>query len=173
MRSQDSTERSWFKVSRFCYTLMKYSCDRRPGCRHGRNCRGGVGGVGAGECGACPQAVRRYAGPDAGDCDNARNGIAFFGCRYVIALSFQFRFGRGILGIGGGNLDEPRFRKQPSASPHRQSINPFSFHFHSQHSLHRPAISAADGLSGHRYLPLCLWPSYIPRSHSVTFRNHF
>ena len=31
MRSQDSTERSWFKVSMFCYTLMKYSCD----CRHG------------------------------------------------------------------------------------------------------------------------------------------
>ena len=30
MRSQDSTERSWFKVSRFCYMLMKYSCDRRP-----------------------------------------------------------------------------------------------------------------------------------------------
>ena len=30
VRSQDSTERSWFKVSRFCYTLMKYSCDRRP-----------------------------------------------------------------------------------------------------------------------------------------------
>ena len=24
-----SSERSWFKVSRFCYTLMKYSCDRR------------------------------------------------------------------------------------------------------------------------------------------------
>ena len=30
MRSQDSTGRLWFKVSRFCYTLMKYSCDRRP-----------------------------------------------------------------------------------------------------------------------------------------------
>ena len=30
MRSQDSAERSWFKVSRFCYMLMKYSCDRRP-----------------------------------------------------------------------------------------------------------------------------------------------
>ena len=30
VRSQDSTERSWFKVSRFCYMLMKYSCDRRP-----------------------------------------------------------------------------------------------------------------------------------------------
>ena len=29
VRSQDSTERSWFKVSRFCYMLMKYSCDRR------------------------------------------------------------------------------------------------------------------------------------------------
>ena len=28
-RSQDSTERSWFKVSRFCYMLMKYSCDRQ------------------------------------------------------------------------------------------------------------------------------------------------
>ena len=24
VRSQDSTERSWFKVSRFCYMLMKY-----------------------------------------------------------------------------------------------------------------------------------------------------
>ena len=31
VRSQDSTERSWFKVSRFCYMLMKYSCDRRGG----------------------------------------------------------------------------------------------------------------------------------------------
>ena len=31
VRSQDSTERSWFKVSRFCYMLMKYSCDRRHG----------------------------------------------------------------------------------------------------------------------------------------------
>ena len=29
VRSQFSTERSWFKVSRFCYMLMKYSCDRR------------------------------------------------------------------------------------------------------------------------------------------------
>ena len=29
VRSQDSTERSWFKVSRFCYMLMKYSCDRQ------------------------------------------------------------------------------------------------------------------------------------------------
>ena len=29
VRPQDSTERSWFKVSRFCYMLMKYSCDRR------------------------------------------------------------------------------------------------------------------------------------------------
>ena len=29
VRSQDSTERSWFKVSRFCYTLMKYSWDRQ------------------------------------------------------------------------------------------------------------------------------------------------
>ena len=29
VRSQDSTERSWFKVSRFCYMLMKYCCDRR------------------------------------------------------------------------------------------------------------------------------------------------
>ena len=29
VRSQDSTERSWIKVSRFCYMLMKYSCDRR------------------------------------------------------------------------------------------------------------------------------------------------
>ena len=29
VRSQDSTERSWFKVSRFCYMLMKYPCDRR------------------------------------------------------------------------------------------------------------------------------------------------
>ena len=29
VRSQDSTERSWFNVSRFCYSLMKYSCDRR------------------------------------------------------------------------------------------------------------------------------------------------
>ena len=29
VRSQDSTERSWFKVSRFCYTLMKYSCDQK------------------------------------------------------------------------------------------------------------------------------------------------
>ena len=28
-RSQDATERSWFKVSRFCCTSMKYSCDRR------------------------------------------------------------------------------------------------------------------------------------------------
>ena len=31
VRSQFSTERSWFKVSRFCYMLMKYSCDRRQG----------------------------------------------------------------------------------------------------------------------------------------------
>ena len=29
VRSQFSTERSWYKVSRFCYMLMKYSCDRR------------------------------------------------------------------------------------------------------------------------------------------------
>ena len=29
VRSQVSTERSWFKVPRFCYMLMKYSCDRR------------------------------------------------------------------------------------------------------------------------------------------------
>ena len=29
VRSQDATERSWFKVSRFCYMLMKYSCDRQ------------------------------------------------------------------------------------------------------------------------------------------------
>ena len=29
VRPQDSAERPWFKVSRFCYTLMKYSCDRR------------------------------------------------------------------------------------------------------------------------------------------------
>ena len=29
VRSQDATERSWFKVSRFCCTSMKYSCDRR------------------------------------------------------------------------------------------------------------------------------------------------
>ena len=29
VRSQFSIERSWFKVSRFCYMLMKYSCDRR------------------------------------------------------------------------------------------------------------------------------------------------
>ena len=28
VRSQVSTERSWFKVSRFCCTSMKYSCDR-------------------------------------------------------------------------------------------------------------------------------------------------
>ena len=32
VRSQDATERSWFKVSRFCYMLMKYSCDRRAVC---------------------------------------------------------------------------------------------------------------------------------------------
>ena len=32
VRSQDSTERSWFKVSRLCCTSMKYSCDRRSGC---------------------------------------------------------------------------------------------------------------------------------------------
>ena len=30
VRSQDATERSWFKVSRFCCTSMKYSCDRVP-----------------------------------------------------------------------------------------------------------------------------------------------
>ena len=29
---QDATERSWFKVSRFCYMLMRYSCDRRRSC---------------------------------------------------------------------------------------------------------------------------------------------
>ena len=29
VRSQDSTGRSWFKVSRFCYMLTKHSCDRR------------------------------------------------------------------------------------------------------------------------------------------------
>ena len=29
VRSQDATERSWFKVSSFCCTSMKYSCDRR------------------------------------------------------------------------------------------------------------------------------------------------
>ena len=29
VRSQVSTERSWFKVSRFCCTSMKYFCDRR------------------------------------------------------------------------------------------------------------------------------------------------
>ena len=29
VRSQDSTKRSWFKVSRFCCTSMKYSCDRQ------------------------------------------------------------------------------------------------------------------------------------------------
>ena len=29
VRSQDATKRSWFKVSRFCYMLMKYSCDRQ------------------------------------------------------------------------------------------------------------------------------------------------
>ena len=32
VRPQFSTERSWFKVSRFCYVLMKYSCDRRAIC---------------------------------------------------------------------------------------------------------------------------------------------
>ena len=35
VRSQDSVERSWFKVSRFCYMLMKYPCDRliaKPKC---------------------------------------------------------------------------------------------------------------------------------------------
>ena len=29
VRFQDSTERSWFKVSRLFNTLMKYSCDRQ------------------------------------------------------------------------------------------------------------------------------------------------
>ena len=32
-QNKDTTEMSWFKVSRFCYTLMKYFCDRRPGTR--------------------------------------------------------------------------------------------------------------------------------------------
>ena len=36
VRPRDSTGRSWFKVSRFCYSLMMYSCDRRllPRYRH-------------------------------------------------------------------------------------------------------------------------------------------
>ena len=80
--SQDSTERSWLLVSRFCYTLMKYSCDRRarggapwppPGCAVAAPCDRAMaralgtrssssarGTCGQGRPNSCNAATRRF-----------------------------------------------------------------------------------------------------------------